>query len=52
VKVDAERASFWLGHGAQASDTVRSLLKKASAATAQAPAATAQAPAAEAPQQG
>lgn len=40
VHIDAERASYWIGKGAQPSDTVRSLLKK----QAQAPAA----PAAEA----
>jgi small subunit ribosomal protein S16 len=28
VKIDAERAKYWIGKGAQASDTVRSLLKK------------------------
>jgi small subunit ribosomal protein S16 len=28
VKIDAERAQFWIGRGAQPSDTVRSLLKK------------------------
>ena len=28
VKIDAERANYWIGKGAQASDTVRSLLKK------------------------
>lgn len=32
VKLDVERAKFWLGRGAQASDTVRSLLKKAGVA--------------------
>ena len=31
VKIDAERAKHWLGKGAKASDTVRSLLKQASA---------------------
>jgi len=29
VKIDAERAKYWLGKGAQASDTVRSLLERA-----------------------
>lgn len=29
VKVDAEAAKTWLGNGAQPSDTVKSLLKKA-----------------------
>ena len=28
VKIDHERAQFWIGRGAQASDTVRSLLKR------------------------
>jgi small subunit ribosomal protein S16 len=28
IKIDAEKAKKWLGTGAQASDTVRSLLKK------------------------
>ena len=28
VKIDAERAKYWIGKGAQPSDTVRSLLKK------------------------
>jgi small subunit ribosomal protein S16 len=28
VKIDAERAKYWLDKGAQASDTVRSLLKR------------------------
>ncbi|MGI6172398.1 MAG: 30S ribosomal protein S16 [Christensenellales bacterium] len=29
LKVDEERAKYWLGVGAQVSDTVRGLLKKA-----------------------
>ena len=29
VKIDAEKATKWLGNGAQPTDTVRSLLKKA-----------------------
>lgn len=29
LKIDAEEAKKWLGHGAQPSDTVKSLLKKA-----------------------
>ncbi len=33
VKIDAERASYWLGKGAKASDTVRSLLKRRPAET-------------------
>ena len=28
VKIDTERASYWMGRGAKASDTVRSLLKR------------------------
>jgi len=32
VKIDAERAQYWIGKGAQPSDTVRSLLKKQSEA--------------------
>jgi len=28
VKIDAERAQYWIGQGAKASDTVRSLLKE------------------------
>jgi small subunit ribosomal protein S16 len=28
VAIDAERASYWIGKGARASDTVRSLLKR------------------------
>ena len=28
VKIDALRASYWIGKGAQPSDTVKSLLKK------------------------
>jgi small subunit ribosomal protein S16 len=28
VKIDTERASYWMGRGARASDTVRSLLKR------------------------
>jgi small subunit ribosomal protein S16 len=28
VKIDALRAQYWIGKGAQASDTVRSLLKR------------------------
>ena len=34
VKIDAERAQFWIGRGAQPSDTVRSLLKKNTVAPA------------------
>lgn len=32
VKIDTERAKHWIGKGAQASDTVRSLLKRTQAA--------------------
>jgi small subunit ribosomal protein S16 len=28
VKIDAERTEYWIGKGAQPSDTVRSLLKQ------------------------
>ena len=28
VKIDAERANYWMGKGAQPSETVRSLLKQ------------------------
>jgi small subunit ribosomal protein S16 len=28
VKIDAERATYWISQGAQPSDTVRSLLKR------------------------
>ncbi|HVR70136.1 MAG TPA: 30S ribosomal protein S16 [Vicinamibacteria bacterium] len=38
VKIDSERAQFWIGKGARPSDTVRSLLKKTASAAA-APAA-------------
>lgn len=31
LKVNAERAQYWIGNGAQPSDTVRALLKKAGA---------------------
>ena len=33
VKIDSERAQFWLGKGARPSETVRSLLKKNTAAS-------------------
>jgi len=32
IKVDVERAEYWIKNGAQPTDTVRALLKKASAA--------------------
>ena len=42
VKIDADRAQYWIGKGAQPSDTVRSLLKKQTeAAKAPAPATAA-----------
>ena len=42
VKIDADRAQYWIGKGAQPSDTVRSLLKKQTeAAKTAAPAAAA-----------
>ena len=28
VKIDADRAQYWIGKGARPSDTVRSMLKK------------------------
>ena len=31
IKVDAERAKYWIENGAQPTDTVRALLKKAAA---------------------
>ncbi len=40
-KVDLERAKHWIQKGAQPSDTVRSILKKAERAAAAAPAAPA-----------
>ena len=40
VKIDQERATYWLSKGARASDTVRSLLKRL---RAEAPASVAQA---------
>ena len=33
VKIDQERAKYWIGKGAKASDTVRSLLKRTAAET-------------------
>ena len=36
IKIDGERAEYWLGQGAQPTDTVKTLLKKAGA-NAQAP---------------
>jgi small subunit ribosomal protein S16 len=32
VKIDADRAKHWIGKGARATDTVRSLLKRSTAA--------------------
>lgn len=34
VKIDAERADYWIGKGARPSDTVRSLLKQQAEAAA------------------
>ena len=34
VKIDQERATYWISKGAQASDTVRSLLKRNAAPAA------------------
>ncbi|MCL4456845.1 MAG: 30S ribosomal protein S16 [Nitrospirae bacterium] len=31
IKVDAERAKYWIGQGAQPTDTVKKLLNKAAA---------------------
>jgi small subunit ribosomal protein S16 len=31
VKIDAERAQYWIGRGARPTDTVRSLLKRVAA---------------------
>ncbi|MBQ0134449.1 MAG: 30S ribosomal protein S16 [Clostridiales bacterium] len=31
VEIDMERANYWIGNGAQPTDTVRALLKKAQA---------------------
>jgi small subunit ribosomal protein S16 len=39
LKLEMERIDYWLGVGAQPSDTVRSLIKKARRAAAAAPAA-------------
>ncbi len=36
VKIDAERTEYWIGKGAQPSDTVRSLLKPQAAGAKQA----------------
>ena len=35
LKINAERAQYWLSNGAQPSDTVRALLKKAQAQAAE-----------------
>ena len=40
VKIDSQRAEYWMGKGARPSDTVRSLLKQNAAAPAPAAAAT------------
>jgi small subunit ribosomal protein S16 len=34
VKIDSERAQFWIGRGARPSETVRSLLKQTAGAAA------------------
>ena len=48
IDIDLERAKYWIGCGAQPTDTVRGLLKLAEAKKpAEAPAAPAEAPAAE-----
>ena len=39
VKLDTERAQYWIKQGAQPSDTVASFIKKAVKAAAEAPAA-------------
>ena len=39
VKIDAERARYWIGKGARPSETVRSLLKKSAGPAASAPSA-------------
>ena len=36
IKIDSERADYWIKNGAQPTDTVKSLLKKAAEATAEA----------------
>lgn len=41
VKIDSERANYWISKGARPSETVQSLLKKSAAAAKAAPAATA-----------
>jgi small subunit ribosomal protein S16 len=41
VKIDQERAKYWIEKGAKASNTVRSLLKRTAAEAAAAPAAPA-----------
>ena len=42
IKVDLERARYWISCGAQPTDTVRAILKKAEAGTPVAPAAVAE----------
>ena len=41
IKVDLERAKYWISVGAKPSDTVAALIRKAEAAQAEAPAETA-----------
>ena len=36
IKIDSERADYWIKNGAQPTDTVKSLLKKAAEANAEA----------------
>jgi len=47
IKVDVERANYWIKNGAQPTDTVRIILRKAAAAQAENP-APAETPVAEA----
>ncbi|MDR3278805.1 MAG: 30S ribosomal protein S16 [Oscillospiraceae bacterium] len=42
IKINTERAAYWIKNGAQPTDTVRALLKKAEAAQAAEPGAAAQ----------
>ena len=47
IKVDVERAKYWIANGAQPTDTVRAILKKAETAGAKAEAKTEETTAAE-----
>jgi len=51
VKVDADRVKYWIKNGAQPTDTVRALLKKAGALAREAAQETGQAEAQEAAQE-